>query len=541
MKKISILSAAVLLALTVPAGAQNINQSVQVTNDYLTRFADFQKQGGELQVPDSLLRFDYSFDYSVFETPYRGSYEFSPYRIDATPAARLSDANKLYLRAGAGYTLHPELQFAWRVLDEKNFKIGVTADAGGYAGPYRTRGGASFLGHDLWGRAALDGEYLTDATRWTYGFGYENILAGEDVETPSFRSGFHSAILTGRVHSRPGAGGRFSYDADVRYRYSGELYDPQSERVRVGENSVHAGLALGTDLQEGIRLHGDATVDLDARREYGEMFNGTYNAVVLAVTPRVEFVTGPVRLDAGLRLDFGKNTESPGRISLAPAVTARADLPDYGLELFAAATGGQAVQTHYDLKQLNHFAYRGNVVPYVSQEKLHLKAGAAGHWRSAFQYEVTTGFVDYASQPLVALGGVAAVDFKNVYLQLRGAWHDARLDVDGALRAGYCRLPEEAAAYAPAALTADVRGTYNWQKRIYAGAYLQASTARRSLTDMWLDMAGYADFGLLGEYRLDKRWTAWGQLGNLFGMAIERVPGNIEKSPYITLGFSLKL
>ena len=89
MKKTNILSAAVLLALTVPAGAQNINQSVQVTNEYLTRFADFQKQGEELQVPDSLLRFDYNFDYSVFDTPYRGSYEFSPYRIDATPAARL--------------------------------------------------------------------------------------------------------------------------------------------------------------------------------------------------------------------------------------------------------------------------------------------------------------------------------------------------------------------------------------------------------------------------------------------------------------------
>ena len=155
MKKTNILSAALLLALTVPAGAQNINQSVQVTNEYLTRFADFQKQGEELQVPDSLLRFDYNFDYSVFDTPYRGSYEFSPYRIDATPAARLSDASRLYLRAGAGYTFHPELQFAWRVLDEQNYKIRLTAGAGGYAGPYRTHGGAAVRGPDLRGRAAL--------------------------------------------------------------------------------------------------------------------------------------------------------------------------------------------------------------------------------------------------------------------------------------------------------------------------------------------------------------------------------------------------
>jgi hypothetical protein len=68
------------VALGAPLAAQNINQSVQVTNDYVTRFADFQKQGPVLQVPDSLYRFDYDFDYSVFEYRLRtGAYEFSPY------------------------------------------------------------------------------------------------------------------------------------------------------------------------------------------------------------------------------------------------------------------------------------------------------------------------------------------------------------------------------------------------------------------------------------------------------------------------------
>ena len=51
-----------LVALGAPLAAQNINQSVQVTNDYVTRFADFQKLGPSLQVPDSLYRFDYDFD-----------------------------------------------------------------------------------------------------------------------------------------------------------------------------------------------------------------------------------------------------------------------------------------------------------------------------------------------------------------------------------------------------------------------------------------------------------------------------------------------
>ena len=42
-----------LLACCAPAVAQNINQSVQVTNEYETKFADFQKLGVDSQVPDS--------------------------------------------------------------------------------------------------------------------------------------------------------------------------------------------------------------------------------------------------------------------------------------------------------------------------------------------------------------------------------------------------------------------------------------------------------------------------------------------------------
>ena len=537
----TVISLAALLALTVPAAAQNINQSVQVTNDYLARFADFQKLGGAMQVPDSLLRFDYKFDYSVFDTPYRGSYEFSPYRIQATPAARLSDAGTLYLRAGAGYTLHPQLELAWRVLDEENFKIGVTADAGGYAGTYLSRGGAVFSGHDLWGRAALDGTYLTPGTRLSYRFGYENILAGEDSAAPGFQSGFHSAVLAGRVQSRPGAGGRFIYDANLRYRYSGDHYPKSLGRDRIGENSLHAGISAGTDLDERFKVLLDAALDLDARREYGEMFNGTYAAFVTALTPHVQFVEGPVRLDVGLRADFGRVSGSGGRFSLAPAVTARMDVPDYGLELYAIAGGGQAVQGHYDLKQVNHFAFRADVAPYVSQEKLSLRAGVSGQWLSSLQYGLEAGFADYAAQPLLAWDGVGKVDYKALWLQGSAAWRDDRIEADGVVRASHSQAVSEAAAFLPALLTADLRGIYNWQKRIFAGAYVQASTSRRSLSENWSDLPGYADLGLLGEYRFNARWTAWAQAGNLLGMAIERVPGYIEKSPYLTIGFSLKL
>ena len=55
MKRINL--AIAVMALCAPLSAQNINQSVQVTNEYESRFSDFQKTGPSLQVPDSLYRF----------------------------------------------------------------------------------------------------------------------------------------------------------------------------------------------------------------------------------------------------------------------------------------------------------------------------------------------------------------------------------------------------------------------------------------------------------------------------------------------------
>ena len=169
MKRINL--AIAVMALCAPLSAQNINQSVQVTNEYESRFSDFQKTGPSLQVPDSLYRFDYSFDYSVFETPYKGSYEFSPYRISVTPEARLYDGSKFFLRLGAGYTIHPQFEMAWQMLQTPDFAIGVFAEAGGYAGRYSRRGVAgTFAGHDLSGRVGLGGQYLRPATRLSYHF-----------------------------------------------------------------------------------------------------------------------------------------------------------------------------------------------------------------------------------------------------------------------------------------------------------------------------------------------------------------------------------
>ena len=541
-----------LVALGAPLAAQNINQSVQVTNDYITRFADFQKLGPSLQVPDSLYRFDYDFDYSVFETPYKGSYEFSPYRIEVKPEARLYDGSKLYLRAGAGYSLHPQLEFAWQMLQEKNFAIGVFAEADGYMGSYRRRGvDGTFAGHDLSGRVGVGGQYLTPAARLSYHIGYEGIFAGEHGEAPAFRSAFNSAVAAGRIQSRERRDSRFFYDIDLLFRYSGDRSLPKSTKSLTGENNFRVAASFGPVLNRKYGILLDALFETDALRTvsspgteqetlYGEMAGGKLAALLGSVKPHLDFLLGPVRLDAGVRFDY---TLSGGKtqFTISPDVKARLALLQADLEFYAGISGGQYLQSHYDIKQINHFARRSAASASISREKMRLYGGLQGHWGTRLQYELEAGYASYAGMPLASLHGVVPVDYKEAFAQAGLSWKDERLELDGVFAYAYRRLYGTSTAFAPPAFTADVRGRYNWDGRIWAGAFVEAASARMSLHNDGAWIAGYANVGLTGEYRLDYRWTLWAEAGNLLGMAIERAPGYIEKGPYLTVGLSLKM
>ena len=548
MKKINL--AIAMMALCAPLSAQNINQSVQVTNDYVTRFADFQKQGPVLFVPDSLYRFDYSFDYSVFETPYKGSYEFSPYRISVTPEARLYDGSKFFLRLGAGYTIHPQFEMAWQMLQTPDFAIGVFAEAGGYAGRYSRRGVAeSFSGHDLNGRIGLGGQYLRPAVRLSYHFGYEGIFAGEGGAEPYFRSGFSSVIAAGRIQSRERPGNQMFYDIDLQYRYSSDGGRSEGQVSASGENNLRVAVSAGPVLASKYRILIDGLFELESLRgddyykvadSHGELFGGMRMASLGSIKPHVDFLLGPVRLDAGVRVDYSKGTEQ-GAFSVSPDVTARMALLDADMELVAGVSGGQYIQSHYAVKQLNHFAFMMGSSAKISREKLHVRAGLQGHAASRLQYELEAGYVSYQGMPLASLYGVLPVDYNAAYVQGRFSWRGPRLELDADAKYSYLRLNTLCAAFAPPAFVGELRGRYNWENRTWAGLFVEAQSSRLSLASDGVWIPWFANLGLTFEYRIDARWTFWAEAGNLLGMAIERAPGFIEKGQYGTVGFSLKL
>lgn len=547
------LSAIASLALCTALSAQNINQSVQVTNDYVTRFADFQKLGGGLQVPDSLYRFDYDFDYSVFETPYKGSYEFSPYRIRVTPEPRPLDAGRLYLRAGAGYVLRPQFDLVWQAVQRKNGAVGVVAGLSGYSGRYRisdallpagTENPGAVRGHDLTGSFGVNGHYLAPAVRLSGQLGYEGIFSGlaPAADADLFKSAFNVLTLRGGIRSRERAENRLFYELDARYRHGAGAYGAGD---RAAEDGLRLAVSAGPVLRQKYRILLDAVFEMDAVSDLrdGGASSASGSVLLASAKPHVEFLLGDFRLDAGARLDYSLSEAAAGPASgftLSPDVSARLPLVGVNLELFAGVSGGQAVQGLYDAVRLNHFS-RGSVASAsVVREKLRLRAGLEGHWGARLQYGLEGGYVSYSGRQLPSWLSVVRTDYRAAYAQARMSWKDERFEMDGRMGYVYARFSGSGAAFAPPAFTADLRGVYNWQRKVHAGAFLRAASSRA-----WLGgdatIPGYADLGLTGEVRISRSLAAWIEAGNLLGMAIERTPGVVEKSPYATVGVSLKL
>ena len=528
------------LVLCAPLFAQNINQTVQVTNDYVTRFADFQKQGGTLSIPDSLYRFDYHFDYSVFDTPYKGSYEFSPYRVRVTPQARLYDGSKFFLRAGAGYSFHPQFEMAWQLLEEKDFTIGVFADLGGYMGNcYSHASQDVYQGRDLTGHVVINGQAIRPATRLSYQIGYDGIYVNQEG---GFRSGFSSGFVTGRIQSRERPENHLFYDFDLRLRHSGEKLPESAGLYNSHESNLYVGVSAGPVLQEKYRILLDGIFEMEALGVYQTMFRNGSNVNFARLRPHVDFLLGPVRVDAGVRLDWTEFDNSTQKaFTIAPDVMARMAVLDADLDLYAGISGGQVMEGHFTLKEINHFVPRPYAGATISRERLRVRAGMEGPWKSGLQYAFEAGYVSYSHKPLPSLRNITFVDYQSAYANATLGWTSERLTLDGTLSYAYLVMPEGVNAFAPAAFTADVRGTYNWDRKFFVGAFVEATSSRRSLSAGTDPIRGYANVGLNAEYRINRNLGVWLEGGNLLGMAIERMPGFVEKSPYVTLGVTLKL
>jgi len=545
MKK-TISAIVLLLAASVLLQAQNFNPRVEVTNTYRSQVADVQKQDLVMDVPDSLLNFDYKLDYTVFDHPYSGSYEFRPYLIEMAPEARKAEDKRLYLHAGAGYAFAPELDFVLSRKFSDNFKGGVYDSFRGYYGKMKgAETEPSFTGCLYRNDFGLTGEYKAPKYVLNGNANYRYMYAGDeslnrrlnmidlnaDVSAPSLASG--TLALSG--------GAELSFAGDDYQNYASDQLSEFGFKTFVGVEAPIQSIA------------GSLAADLGVE---GAVYSGalkTHGIHVYAI-PKYVLKSEIATLTAGVKFSF------------LPASLADDDMYDYRsallfpdihgnifiykdrLSIFADVTGGNKLNTWSSMLEISPYADPRQYLDLdASAERLNASAGIRGNIARFVQFKAWAGYV--AAENMLNEVYLLSPDGNNVptfayekcrYTQggVAVKYLGGSLELSADARFRHTTGLDNALPQSPFKL--DLYGRYNWSGRIFAGAYLNYAATREN-ADLGLSVPSYTDLGVFGEYLFKDNLSFWLRADNLLCQDIHQYLLHARRGLNFTLGICLNI
>ncbi|MBR5104441.1 MAG: hypothetical protein IKV05_07135 [Bacteroidales bacterium] len=590
MMKRYILLAIAASAASYSLGAQDLDPTVVVRRAYEGKLIEVNKPQLDMQVPDSVTRFDLDFDYSVFDKPYKGAYEFNPYLLTMQPASAVQNPKQLYMRAGAGYTLHPEFQIVWATPFRNAFRMNVYGTHRSYVGSYRvfkpeipaegpvvidrwlqSGGNHGYTkGYDLETRAGVDGSYdwksgVLDFDAAYYGIATKDYVRSRHYDALDVKVGAASKSLEDSY---------FGYDVDVRYRYGADLMDYAGSDMRLDEHVFGVEAVLGQVMQKPEGTHKmlfDVGMDLAA---YGHPVYSTIAGEFHAVPHYVLRYNERLLADVGVRFAKVMRSDSPEGIFNAkeqivyPDVRVEFDAVPQYLRIYTNIGGGNKMNTYSSILERNHhfdLEFGRGLWPLMdfTVERVSAVLGLKGRVVK-FTYDLYGGYVNYADALLDAvvigqpfdheperyLAGMGYAPYQKAFAAFDWDWKTESLHFDGNLEYSHVfGFKNSDGLFAPAALTGEVAFEYNWSRRIYAGVDCAFSTSRNGSIVNLLEgdsvhdakIPGYADLGLYFEYAPTNSLSFWVRGGNLLNMTIQRNPIYAERGINFTVGLCLNL
>ena len=524
MRKIYLVSAAMLMTAAVSFG-QNFNPTVEVTNTYQGNASEVHKPLLGMNVPDSLLRFDLDFDYEVFEKPYQGAYSFKPYMLNMRPAKDAWRGRKLYLKAGAGYTLHPRFEFVFSPEQSGPFQMSVYASHKSYFGNYHEikpelkddlyrleKSGNGFKGYDALTSAGFDGRYNWDRAILSFGLGYYGVAAKDSRM---------SRCLKARVRSNNDAESYFYYDVAMKGRIASDKMDLDKIPVRMYSGGLSGKWNILSPDRQGeswFVLDGLAGTVLDSRRSilvgfegetasYGRFYDGNIGRVALVPSYRLQ--SGRWNLNLGVKFEAMFRNDASDTLAFRTMGGGKGQIvyPDVhvsfaagnGVALYADATGGSRLNTYSSqIAGTHHYnplfltpADHGLMTSMIdnSVENLNARIGVKGTVSSLFRFDVNGGVGIYENLLMESGRFVESSFFANasysdanlIFANVSLGYQSERLDVEADLRYRSLSFPDKDAdnlGFALPNYSGDLRMKYNINSRLYAGVSVSASSWR---------------------------------------------------------------
>ena len=541
MKKTHIILSAVLAFACSAAYAQTLNPSVEVTNDFLSSVDDYNKVEVNPAIPDSVARFDLNFDYDVFAKPYKGSYDFTPYNIMFIPQTTREKRSVFFLNLGSGYTLHPVATAVFSPRTKGKFAITAYQDFHGYYGPYKTFNIAGWDGHgmDLSETAGVQGTLRLAKSDFMFNVAYNGLYVKDNIITAGAYHDFGGQV---RIASAEWAGNFMAYDVEARYNMAVEN---AVAGLKESKFLIKGTLAPVSNLPVGFAMD----FNTGYTGYYGALSSAVYN---IAVTPRVEYDLWKFHFNTGMKFSF-INKMAKNRLFVYPHIKVDIKMIGDKLDLFAGVTGGDELNSYSRLKMRNHHFHYDAAEAYddleFSREKYNAFVGLTGSISSLFEYDLRFGHMAMANSPLDGIStaaNTAVVKFKDydvTYGDFAAVLDLSSFEFESGLHYRKTNVATLTDVFDLPAFAADLSLTYNLRRRVYVGASLDMSLARKmtssAATPVTYTLPAWYDLGLYGEYKFNSVLSVWARGGNLLNQTIEKVPFIAEDGVHVTAGLCL--
>lgn len=596
MKKIFTLSA-LFVAFSL-FGQEGLDPTVRVTGEYKAQVSSEDIPHEEVFLPDSIADFDTHFDYSVFDKPYQGSYEFSPYLLDLRPRKQSLHRNHFVLNMGLGYTLHPRVDAYWEPeVGDSCLNMSVYASHRSYLGKYASTIGiqsssveppvANLYSKEFSGgafesftRAGFKGRYDFKKSFLTWDVAYLGIHNGEGDAPPMrvpgsedyyFNRGYNRAMATVNFFSAPRKPGEIFYDVNLDVDFARDnFFNGETRYLQMGGAKIYGGLGDMVVENHGFRFDFDLAIYM-LNNSFSKTAYLTTHAQHFSVTPRYLLNFKKFKMDLGVNVAYvssdsnSQNFKSPQQI-VYPDVTITYDPWRQWATFYLKAKGGINMDRYDDLLAKNHhfnYLYNQNNESLLGNtvERVNLSLGVEGKISSRFSYEAKLGYKVMGNAPMEYLkvstsfvdefyAGLAYTPYQSFYAGV-GLFYESE-SFDAQARAKYqgtYNLDNNShvrAIFGLPPFLVDVRMMYNWKRRIFAGVSLEAQGARRACLVDGTNRYDYSikpfyNLGLDFQYKFSNLWTFWLHVDNLLFQEIQRNLFYAQKGAEFSVGFTLNI
>lgn len=562
------------------AFAQNLNPTVSVSRTYEGELAEVHKPDQTMAVPDSVRHFDLKFDYSVFDNPYKGAYDFTPYSLDLTPQPEAYLGNRLYLKVGAGYRLRPYLDFVWEPTMKGRLKLNVYASHHSYVGQYRTirfdenlklsDSGHNWSGYDLYSKAGVNGQIDLDKAALMFDVSYKGIHNKvQDTRAGFDRSGYNAGKVSLRAKSEEYADDYLYYDVKFAYGFSAQGFGgigilPDNVEYN-GKSLSMNDLDFDVTIGPAFRKYHKVVADFGLGATWYEGLFTSYTGVAY-ITPKYVFAKNRWNVAAGVKLSskfssgetvFGEKLNTNKGVLVYPDVRVGFMAVPKSLNIYLSAKGGDYRNSYASLKERNHFFTPFRTLPVTdnSAEQYNVALGFEGNIRTRFKYDLKAGHRSYERMPFDycdkdGTAGLKYYDGTAFFANLAMKWDSKSFNLDSWFDVNVSDVENKGGSYfKPSTFTGFVSGTYNWKKRVFAGVSCEFASRRNgvsndsatSLAAFDSSIPAWVDLGVNAEYALNRKLSFWIKADNLLNMTVQRNPLYAEDGIGFTAGVCVSL